>query len=213
MLLFYIMDFKKLSTIVPTSVFIPLVETCTKFQINTELRVAHFLAQIAHESDNFKYSVENLNYSADRLLQIFPKYFPDKTLAEQYARKPILIASKTYANRLGNGNEASQEGYKFRGRGYVQITGKDNYVKFGTFINEDIVANPDLVATPKYAMLSAGWFFFVNKIHLVADKGATEQVIREVTKKVNGGYNGIDDRIKRFNYYNNIITAEKPMVL
>lgn len=201
------MDFKKLSTTLPVPVFIPFIETCTKFEMNTELRVAHFLAQISHESDNFKYTQENLNYSADRLLQIFPKYFKDRALAEQYQKKPIMIASKVYGNRLGNGDESTQEGFKYRGRGYLQVTGKINYIKFGQFINENIVDNPDLLATAKYAMLSAGWFFSLKKINLVSDRGPSEDVIKQVTLLVNGGYNGLEDRIARFNNYYKIITT------
>ena len=123
------------------------------YHLNTPLRVSHFISQTMHESGNFKILTENLNYSAKRLKEIFPKYFPD-LLNEQYERQPEKIASRVYANRMGNGDEISQDGWKFRGRGYIQLTGKDNYTNFGKSINENLVSHPDLVATPKYALMS-----------------------------------------------------------
>ena len=175
-------------------------DTAAKFQINTPLRLAHFLAQCGHESGGFRATQENLNYSAQGLNGIFKKYFPTAAAAAAYARQPAKIASKVYANRMGNGSEASGEGYKFRGRGYIQLTGKENYTAFGKAINEDIISNPDIVAS-KYALLSAAWFFTKNGLHKMADGGASDAVVTQVTKRVNGGTIGLADRIKHFKEY------------
>jgi putative chitinase len=175
-----------------------------KFQINTPLRLAHFLAQCGHESGGFKAVQENLNYSADGLKKIFPKYFPGN-LAESYARNPEKIASKVYGGRMGNGNETTKEGFKFRGRGYIQLTGKSNYTAFAQSIGEDTVANPDLVAT-KYPLASAAWFFSKNGLNTIADKGADTATVTAVTKRVNGGTIGLADRIKHFNEYYKLLS-------
>lgn len=175
-----------------------------KFNITNHLRLAHFLSQCAHESGNFKFLTENLNYSADGLLKIFPKYFKDKATADAYARKPEKIGSRVYANRMGNGDEVSGEGFKFRGRGYIQLTGKDNYKQFGAFVGEDLVANPDLVAT-KYPLTSAAFFFDKNKLWDICDKGATPEVVTLVTKRVNGGTHGLEDRLSKFNTFNTLL--------
>ena len=187
----------KLQGHLPIAVLAEIPLIMQKFGIENRLRLAHFLAQTAHESGNFKHTVENMNYSADGLLKIFPKYFKDKATAEMYARKPEMIGSRVYANRMGNGDEASKEGFKFRGRGYIQLTGKDNYKQFSDFIGEDCVANPDLVAT-KYPLTSAAFFFNKNGIWALCDKGATKNEIVAVTKRVNGGTIGLDDRIHHF---------------
>jgi len=189
---------------IPDSVITQIPDTAKKFGITTNLRLAHFLAQCGHESGGFKAVTENLNYSADGLVKIFGKYF-NSTTATGYARNPEKIASKVYGDRMGNGSEASKEGFKFRGRGYIQLTGKENYVKFGTFIGEDIVSNPDLVAT-KYPLASAAFFFKSNNLWTICDKGADTSTITAVTKRVNGGTNGLDDRIKHFNEYYNLLT-------
>jgi putative chitinase len=175
-------------------------DTAQKFQINTPLRLAHFLAQCGHESGGFKATQENLNYSAKGLRGIFGKYFPTDALAEQYQRKPEAIASRVYGGRMGNGAEPTKEGYKFRGRGYIQLTGKDNYTAFGKAINEDVLSNPDLVSS-KYALLSAAWFFNKNGLHKIADEGSTDTVVTKITKRVNGGTIGLADRIKHFKEY------------
>ena len=175
-----------------------------KFNITNHLRLSHFLSQCAHESGNFKFLTENLNYSADGLLKIFPKYFKDKATADAYARKPEKIGSRVYANRMGNGDEASGEGFKFRGRGYIQLTGKDNYKQFGAFVGEDLVANPDLVAT-KYPLTSAAFFFDKNKLWDICDKGDTPEVVTLVTKRVNGGTHGLEDRLNKFNTFNTLL--------
>ncbi len=135
---------------------------------------------------------------------IFKKYFPTEAIANQYQRNPQKIASKVYANRMGNGTEASGEGYKFRGRGYIQLTGKDNYTAFGKSIGEDMTANPDKVAS-QYALLSAAWFFSKNGLHKIADEGASDVVVTKITKRVNGGTIGLPDRIKHFKEYYHLL--------
>ncbi len=172
-------------------------DTAAKFGINTPLRLAHFLSQCGHESGGFKVTSENLNYSADGLKKIFPKYFPGN-LSESYAKKPEMIASKVYGGRMGNGPEQTKDGYKFRGRGYIQLTGRDNYVAFSKAINEDLTANPDLVST-KYPLLSAAWFF--QRCLAKCDMGATDAAVEAVTKCVNGGKIGLADRLKHFKEY------------
>ena len=189
---------------IPDSVIAQIPDTAKKFGITTNLRLAHFLAQCGHESGGFKTVTENLNYSADGLVKIFGKYF-NSTTAAGYARNPEKIASKVYGNRMGNGSEASKEGFKFRGRGYIQLTGKENYTKFGKFIGEDIASNPDLVAT-KYPLASAAFFFNSNKLWTICDKGADTATVTAVTKRVNGGTIGLADRIKHFKEYYNLLT-------
>jgi putative chitinase len=189
---------------IPDSVIAQIPDTAKKFGITTNLRLAHFLAQCGHESGGFKAVSENLNYSADGLVKIFGKYF-NSTTAAGYARNPEKIASKVYASRMGNGNEASKEGFKFRGRGYIQLTGKENYTKFGKFIGEDIASNPDLVAT-KYPLASAAFFFNSNKLWAICDKGADTATVTAVTKRVNGGTIGLADRIKHFKEYYDLLT-------
>jgi putative chitinase len=184
---------------IPDAVIAQIPETAQKFNITNPLRLAHFLSQCGHESAGFKAIQENLNYSADGLKKIFPKYFPGN-LAEGYARNPEKIASKVYGGRMGNGDETTKEGFKFRGRGYIQLTGKDNYTRFGKFIGEDTVANPDLVAT-KYPLASAAFFFDSNKLWDICDKGADDATVTAVTKRVNGGTIGLPDRIKHFKEY------------
>ena len=195
---------EKLRGHIPDSVISQIPETAAKFGINTPLRLAHFLAQCGHESGGFKATQENLNYSAKGLMGIFKKYFPTQALAEQYQRNPQKIASKVYGGRMGNGPESTGEGFKFRGRGYIQLTGKENYTAFGKSINEDMTANPDKVAT-HYPLLSAAWFFTKNGLHKMADQGATDAVVTQITKRVNGGTIGLDDRIKHFKEYYNLL--------
>lgn len=184
---------------VPDAVIAQIPDTAAKFNITTPLRLAHFLAQCGHESGGFKAVSENLNYSAKGLVGTFPKYFNSSTAA-QYERKPELIASRVYASRMGNGDETTKEGFKFRGRGYIQLTGKVNYTNFAKFIGEDTVGNPDLVST-KYPLASAAFFFDSNKLWAICDKGADTATVTAVTKRVNGGTIGLDDRIKHFNEF------------
>jgi putative chitinase len=159
----------------------------------TPLRATHFFAQTSHETGEFKLFAENLNYSVDGLKKIFPKYFPG-TLAEGYARNPEKIANLVYGNRMGNGAEASGDGYKFRGRGALQLTGKSNYEAFSKYLNKpEIMTNPDLVAN-EYAFESAMFFFDKNKLWDICDKGVDDATITALTKRINGGTNGLDHR-------------------
>jgi putative chitinase len=191
--------------IIPESIINQIDLIYEKYDINTQLRLAHFLAQCAHESGNFTAVQENLNYSAKRLQEVFGKYFTTHAKALLYERKPSKIASLVYANRMGNGDEDSIEGYKYRGRGYIQLTGKNNYLLFNNSLNEagmdvDIIGNPDLVATT-YPLASAGWFFDKNKLNEIADLGGSREIITRITKRVNGGTHGLDSRISYFNKF------------
>ena len=188
---------------IPDAVLAQIPDTAAEFNITTNLRLAHFLSQCGHESVNFTAVKENLNYSGDGLLRIFPKYFNTGTNAS-YARQPEKIANRVYADRMGNGNEASGDGYKFRGRGYIQLTGKQNYTAFGKAIGEDILSNPDLVAT-KYPLASAAFFFNNNNLWTICDKGADEATVTSVTERVNGGTIGLAERLKHFNEFYSLL--------
>jgi putative chitinase len=194
------MKLDKLKGHVPDTVIAQIPGVIEKFEINTPLRLAHFLAQCGHESGNFRLVKENLNYSAKGLMGIFKKYFPNEALAKQYERKPEKIANKVYSSRMGNGDEASGEGAKFCGRGYIQLTGKSNYQAFFKSIGADVNTDPTTVAT-QYPLASAAWFFNKNGLHKMADGGATIAVVTSITKRVNGGTIGLDDRIKHFNEF------------
>ena len=196
---------EKLKGHVPDAVIAQIPDTAAKFQIDTPLRLAHFLAQCGHESGGFRLTKENLNYSAKGLMGIFKKYFPTEALAKSYERQPAKIANKVYGGRMGNGPESTGEGAKFCGRGYIQLTGKDNYTAFGKSINEDILSNPERVASD-YALLSAAWFFNKNGLHKMADEGATDTVVTKITKRVNGGTIGLADRIKHFKEYYHLLS-------
>jgi putative chitinase len=180
----------------PEAVIAQIPETAAEFGIATNLRLAHFLAQCALESTGFKATVENLNYSAQRIPQVFGKYFKgvDPT---PYSHNPAKLGNRVYANRMGNGDETSGDGFKFRGRGYIQLTGKNNYSSFSTFVGEDCAANPDLVAT-KYPLASAAFYFNSNKIWAICDRGADDDTVTRVTKAVNGGIAGLPERLKNF---------------
>jgi putative chitinase len=197
------LNIEKLKGHIPDAVIAQIPETAKKFNITNNLRLAHFLSQCGHESGGFKAVSENLNYSADGLKKIFGKYFPG-TLAESYARQPEKIAARVYGGRMGNGDETTKEGFKFRGRGYIQLTGKSNYTNFTKFIGEDCISNPDLVAT-KYPLASAAFFFDSNKLWSICDKGADDATVTAVTKRVNGGTIGLPDRIKHFKEYYNLL--------
>lgn len=170
--------------------------TLPEYQINTKLRICHFLAQIIHESGHLKYNQENLNYSAKALRSVFGKYFPTDALAEQYARKPEKIANRVYANRMGNGDEASGDGWKYKGAGLIQLTGKTNYTKCSEFLGIDLVNDPSLVYnSPEICVKTACWYWSVNNLNKYADVDD----IKTVTKRINGGYNGLEDRTKILN--------------
>ena len=175
-----------------------------EFEINTVARAAGFIAQCAHESGNFKYVKENLNYSAQGLTKTFPKYF-NASNAEAYGRKPEAIANRVYANRMGNGDEKSGDGWKFRGRGILQLTGKSNYQACSKYLFEDntLLDNPDILLDPYYATHSACWFWNTNKLNQYADNGD----FVTMTKKINGGTIGLDDRIKHYNHALKVLTG------
>jgi putative chitinase len=192
---------EKLKGHIPDAVIAQIPDTAAKFNITNTLRLAHFLSQCGHESGNWKAVSENLNYSADGLNRIFPKYFKNAGRdATQYARNPEKIANIVYASRMANGDTASGDGWKFRGRGYIQLTGRSNYTKFDKMVTENILDNPDLVAT-KYPLMSAAFFFDSNGLWSICDKGADDATVTAVTKRVNGGTIGLADRIKHFKEY------------
>lgn len=199
------MNLTNLQSKIPSNVFNEINSLITKYDCNTPIRLAHFLAQCSHESGNFVALRENLNYSAKGLMGIFNKYFPNEAIAKQYERQPEKIANRVYASRMGNGDEASGDGFKFRGRGYIQLTGKVNYKAFGDFVGEDLTINPDLVAT-KYPLASAGFFFKRNNLWIICDEGVSDEVVTKVTRKVNGGTHGLDDRLSKFKLYKSLLS-------
>lgn len=189
----------------PAAVIAQIPETAAKFGISSNLRLAHFLAQCALESNGFTATVENLNYRAARLMQIFPKYFRNVDPAA-YANNPAKIANRVYADRMGNGNEASGDGFKFRGRGYIQLTGRTNYTSFTGFIGEDCIANPDLVAT-KYPLASAAFFFNSNNIWAICDQGADDATVKRVSTAVNGNPpHAVPERTANFRKFINALS-------
>lgn len=174
-----------------------MCEYLPKFDIVTPARVAGFVAQCQHESGDFTVLQENLNYGAKGLRGLFGKYFPTDELAKQYERKPQMIANRIYANRMANGNEQSGDGWKFRGRGILQITGRANYTQCSRdlFGDDTLAEDPDLVRTPEYAIITACWFWHKNQLNQICDKGD----IVLLSKKINGGTIGMDDRIAHWN--------------
>lgn len=180
-----------------------LIKSMEYYKISKE-QVSHFFGQCAHESGNFTVFSENLNYSADGLLKTFKKYFPANATALKYARKPEMIANRVYSNRMGNSNEVSGDGWKYRGRGAIQLTGKDNYNSFASFIKDgNVFLNPELVAT-KYAFDSAFYYFTKNRLFDIC-KVVDDIHIQSVTKRVNGGLNGLADRIEKTKKYYNLL--------
>jgi putative chitinase len=170
----------------------PLNETFAKFNINSVRQQAAFLGQCGHECGNFKVFEENLNYRAETLMKLWPKRFPTLEFAKQYEKNPKKIANSVYASRMGNRDEASGDGYRFRGRGAIQLTGHSGYFHAGQACGVDFVMNPDLVATPKYALMTAGWFWSTHGCNPLADNADWVGL----TKKINGGTIGLDDRVK-----------------
>lgn len=170
-----------------------------KHEVNTPLRLAHFFAQLEHES-NLKPVEENLNYSASALKRVFKKYFPNDTMLNFYARKPEKIANRVYADRMENGNEASGDGYKYRGRGFIQITGKANYRMLTEDTGIDYLNNPELLLTEADSMISALWFWKKNNLNKYAD----QDNVKEVTRRINGGYNGLKHRTQLLTKYKQI---------
>jgi putative chitinase len=180
--------------------FEPLQETFEKYQINTPKRQACFIGQCMHESGGFKFLKENLNYSAKALMATWPSRFPDADTAEKFARQPEMIANKVYSGRMGNTEDG--DGAKYIGRGLIQLTGKDNYRAFGEAIGEDLVANPQLVEEPRYAALSAGWFWNKRGLNALADVMDVETM----SKRINGGTIGMADRIAKINKVLDVLT-------
>lgn len=180
-----------------------VVEALPQYEIYGTMRIAAFMAQCSHESAGFTVLQENLNYSKDGLRKIFPKYFPTDDVAAFYARKPQLIANRVYANRMGNGSEESGEGWKYRGRGLIQLTGKSNYTECSRFMFDDLtlLENPDLLLDPYYAIHSACWFWSKNKLNEIADR----QDITLLTKRINGGTIGLQERIREYNHIYEIL--------
>jgi putative chitinase len=172
----------------------PLNEVCQYYEINTPQRMAAFLAQTAHESGSFTAVKENLNYSAKGLMTTFKKYFPTEALAKEYERQPVKIANKVYANRMGNGDEASGDGSKYCGRGLIQLTGKQNYTRFAADLGVTIDECVAYLETPAGAVSSAGWFFDQNDLNSISDRGD----IKLLTKRINGGFIGLEDRIHHY---------------
>lgn len=176
------------------------------YDINTPKRMAAFIAQCAHESGGFMILKENLNYKAATLRKIFPKYFPNDQIAQEYASKPnkqVAIASRVYANRMGNGDEASQEGWKFCGRGLIQLTGKSNYQAFADSLEMNINDVPEYLATFEGAAQSACWFWETNGLNKYADAGD----ILGLTKRINGGTIGLEDRKKHYDHALHVLGA------
>lgn len=176
--------------------WIPAInDTFARFGIATPQQQAGFIGQCSHECGNFKVLEENLNYRAETLMKLWPKRFPTLEIANEYARQPRKIANKVYASRMGNRDEASGDGYRFRGRGCIQLTGHSGYYHAGKALGVDFVKEPDLVATPQYAALTAGWFWDTHNLNKIAEMGDWTTL----TKKINGGVIGLNDRIKHIN--------------
>lgn len=199
------MNINVLTGLIPENVLTQIPGTMEKYEINTALRLSHFLSQIGHESGNFRATIENLNYGAKGLRTTFGRYFPTDELAKQYERKPEKIANRVYASRMGNGPESSGDGWKYRGRGYIQLTGKTNYAAIDRVVEENILENPDLISS-KYPLLSAGWFWNSRNINKAADKGTAHEVVKEVTRLINGGTNGLEDREAKFHKFYELLT-------
>jgi putative chitinase len=180
-----------------------LNETFQRFNILSPIQQASFIGQCGHECGNFKILEENLMYRAETLMKLWKSRFPTIEIANEYARNPKKIANKVYANRMGNRDEASGDGYRFRGRGCIQLTGHANYFHAGQSCGVDFVMEPELVATPRYASMTAGWFWDTHKLNQYADR--TDFVM--MTKKINGGTIGLDDRIRHINHALDILNG------
>lgn len=208
------LKFDKLKGVIPDVVLSQIPDTCSKFNINTPLRLSHFLSQCAHESGKFTLVSENLNYSADRMIVIFKRDFDrdnNKVVSQAEKQKAISLVGNpkgignfVYANQNGNGDESSGDGYRFRGRGYIQLTGRENYTKFDKLVDDDILSDPDLVAS-KYALSSAAFFFDSKKLWGLCDAGSSDDHVKKLTYRVNGGYNGLETRKEYFHKFYNLL--------
>jgi putative chitinase len=183
--------------------FHALDEILPEYGINTPQRVAAFLAQCAHESGNFKFLKENLNYKAESLLKVFPKYFKTIDEARAYEKKPEKIANRIYGNRMGNGDESSGDGFRYCGRGLIQLTGKENYSWFAASLEIPVEEASEYLETFEGAVQSACWFWETNNLNVQADAGD----IKLMTRKINGGYIGLEDRIKHYNHALHVLGA------
>lgn len=181
-----------------------LEDNLPKYDINDINRIAAFLAQCAHESANFKILKENLNYRAESLRRVWPRHFPTDEIAQQYARQPEKIANKAYANRMGNGDESSGDGWKFSGKGLIQLTGRNNYQLFADHVDMNIDELPEYLISFDGAVKSACWFWDTNKLNQWADQGD----LKTLTKKINGGTLGLEDRIKHYNHIMEILQGD-----
>lgn len=204
----FILDERQLKQFLPKNPYISdwysaLEQLLPEYDINTPKRVAAFLAQCAHESGGFVFLRENLNYRAETLMKTWPKYFPTLDIAKYYERKPILIANRAYANRMGNGDEASGDGWRYCGRGLIQLTGKNNYQSFAESIETPVEEIPEYLATFEGATQSACWFWETNNLNKEADI----EDLKTMTRKINGGYIGLEDRIKHYHHAVEIING------
>ena len=171
-----------------------LDETCERFAIDSPFRIAGFISNVAHESAGFKFVKENLNYSAASLMRVWSSRFPTVEIAQRYAMQPEKIANRAYSDRMGNGDEASGDGWRYIGRGLIQLTGKNNYVAYSLACDNEALQHPEIVEQPKYAAESAGWFWSVNRLNQLADA----QDITGMCRRINGGLNGLDDRQMKY---------------
>lgn len=181
----------------------PLLEVFHRYEVNTPARQAAFIGQCAHESANFRTLQENLNYSAEALMKTWPGRFPTLEAAQPYHRNPEKIANKVYGGRMGNGTEETGDGWKYRGRGVIQLTGKDNYLMASDAMREDFLNNPDLVLEPRWAALTAGWYWNKRNLNKEADAGD----FTSMTKKINGGTIGLNDRIAHIQHAQEVLSA------
>lgn len=173
----------------------PLNSVCENFAINTDLRIAGFISQVGHESGGLRLTKENLNYSAERLRVVFPKYFPTDALAAAYARQPEKIANRVYASRIGNGPEGSGDGWRFRGRGLMQLTGRANYTQFANAVSMSLDDVPEYLETFDGAAMVAGWFWSTRDLNRFADRAD----VVGMTRTINGGTHGLEDRRNLYN--------------
>lgn len=201
-----IADFQAKIGVSPDGKFGPnTLKAAVRFLNMSRLRGAHFFAQCAHESGNFRFLEENLRYTAEKLVIIWPKIFPTMEIALQYDRAPQKIANRAYADRMGNGSEASGDGWKYRGRGAIQLTGRDNYKAFSDYEkNPEIIQNPDIVAS-EYPIESALFFFDRSKLWDICDKGIDDETITLLTKRINGGTLGLAERIEKTKEFHQIL--------
>lgn len=199
------MDITKLQGHLPATIY-NQIDGVLQFGIDGPKRLSNLLGQCKHECMNWTHFTENLNYSGDALWGMFHTHFTDRNEAESYARQPERIANRIYANRMGNGDEASGDGWLFRGRGALQLTGRSNYTALGNFLGVVLTDNPDLVATD-YQLASGAFFFKTNNLWTICDNGVDDGTITTITHHVNGGTNGLEDRIKYTQEFYNILTT------